>query len=197
MQCALLSSSLFAQQAILFQIPSSSSQIKYAESQGDQKSVAHYKRSDNQIKKAIFKNFKGYFNFCPVYFFKSANYDDVKKGDLKSVQFYNDKGEEVSVPAGLKDYQVANISFFPKVLNKVVKDGVEVFEEAPEDHFGIGIIINNIKFVPIMGKMRFTPCKIFKRGSIFNRKKRYYEFRGAESLNRKLFKHSIQVKSTQ
>lgn len=193
----LFSFSAIGQETILFQIPNSTAQIEYAQSTGDEKSVAEFKRSDKQIMVAIYRNFKAHFNFCPVYFFNSKDFEKVKNKNLSAVTFYNNKGEEVKLTNELKNYQIANISFFPKVVNKEVDNGVEVLKESAEDHFGRGIIMNSSNFNPVLGKMRFTPCKIFKRGSIFNKKKRYYEFRGAEALNRKLHRHGIQVKSTQ
>ncbi len=190
-------SNVKAQKAILFQIPSSSAQIKYETSRGNDKAVAQYKRSDNQIKHAIYRNFKEFFTYCPVYFFSSSDYEHVKNHKLQAVTFYNNLGKEVSLPTQLSDYKVANISFYPKVTKEITKeDGSVVLEESSEDHFGIGIIMNDTTFNPVLGKLRFTPCKIFKRGSIFNRSKRYYEFRGAQSLNRKLLKHGTPPKTT-
>jgi hypothetical protein len=177
-----------AQDVILFQYPTSSAQIAAAKKAGDQKTVDVYKRSDNQIKNAILKGFRNEFTFCPVYFFSSDDYEEVKNKKWDKVKFVDHNLSPVQLGNDIQNYQLANISFFPRELNKVVKDQTEIFEEEPENRFGIGIILNTPEFEPVLGKLRFTPCKIAKRGSIFTPKKRYYVFNGAASFNKKLSK---------
>ncbi len=177
-----------AQELILFQIPSSAPQIKIAAKAGDTKSVALYKRSDNQIKTAIIKSFYNEFDYCPVFFFMTEDYDAVLAKEFDKVTFYNHAGKQALLPADLKDYKIANIRFFPKELNSTTVDGKEVYQETTEDRFGKGIILNNDQFEPVKGRLRFTPCKIMKRGSFLSPKNRYYVFRGVGAFNRKVHK---------
>ncbi len=177
-----------AQKAILFQYPSSSTQIKIAQERGDAKTVAFYKRSDNQIKHAIIKNFRQEFDYAPVYFFSSDDYYKVKAKDYDNVAFVDNKMNPVVFPEDILDYNIATIGFFPKELTEVEDKGEEVLEEGVENHFGRGIILKNVDLTPVKGKLRFTPCKIGKKGNIFVRKKRYYVFKGAGSLNLRLLK---------
>jgi len=186
--CTLRVSTTNAQDFILFQLPSSTSQIKAAETVGDAKAVVVFKRSDSQIKQAIIKSFQEDFTYCTVYFFSSDDYDKVKSKDFEKVSFYNKKSELTTLPKEMTNYQIANISFFPKELTKVEKNGEEVYEQGVEDHFGKGIILNDKAFKPVKGKLRFTPCKITRRGSILNPRKRYYVFKGVESFNSRLLK---------
>lgn len=187
----LFSDAVFAQSALLFQIPSSSNQIAAAQTMGDDKLVGEYVRSDNQIKHAIMKSFQAEFGYCPVYFFNASDYEQVKNKELDAVTFYAKDGKEVTIPSSIEDYRIANISFYPKETFEVkdAQTGETNIREGAENHFGTGIIIYNKNYKPIAGKMRFTPCKIFKRGSIFNKKNRYYDFKGAGTLNKRLAKY--------
>lgn len=186
----LMSQESVAQKALLFQIPSSAGQIEAAQSAGDDKTVAIYKRSDNQIENAIMRSFKAEFGYCPVYFFHGSDFDKVKNKELSEVQFYAKDGSKVMIPKDLKDYRIANISFYPKITYQV-KDGMTgetVAQEETQNFYGKGIILYNKNFEPLIGKLRFTPCKIYKRGSLFNKNKRYYDFKGAGTLNKRLQK---------
>lgn len=189
----------FSQSAILFQIPSSTNQINVAESSGDTEMAAVYKRSDNQIRTAIMRNFKAEFTYCPVYFFSIDDYDKVKSQNLSEVEFYDLNGKKTKIPEDVTDYKLANISFFPKALFETKDNisGQKILSEEVDNRYGKGIILYDKNFEPLNGKLRFTPCKVFKRGSIFKRNKRYYDFRGAYSLQRKLKKHGWKVKSLQ
>jgi len=175
-----------AQDVILFQYPTSSAQIAAAQKEDNQKTIDVYKRSDNQIKNAILKGFRNEFSYCAVYFFSSDDYEAVKNKNWNAVNFIDHNRAAVKFSDSIEDYKLANISFFPRELSKVVNNGEEVYEEATEDRFGIGIILNTPDFKPVKGKLRFTPCKITKRGNIFTPKKRYYVFNGAASFNKKL-----------
>ncbi len=185
--CILFSSEkLVAQKPILFQIPSSNAQIEAANTLGDTSLVEEYKRSDNQIKNAIYKDFRMYFEYGPVYFFQTKDAEDVQDGKLDKVSFEDNTGAPITLPQDLKEYYTANISFFPKVYRKTEQSGETILEETPENHFGLGIILRDENYQPLMGKLRFTECKIAKRGPWLNRKKRYYVFKGCEALNRKM-----------
>lgn len=193
-----LSQDVAAQTAILFQIPSSAGQIEAAQSAGDEKTVAIYKRSDSQIENAIMRSFKAEFGYCPVYFFNASDYEKVKNKELSEVQFYAKDGTTVMIPKDLKGYSIANISFYPKITYDV-KDGMTgetIAQEEPQNFYGKGIILYDQDFVPVLGKLRFTPCKIYKRGSLFNKKKRYYDFKGAGTLNKRLKKFGWGAKSS-
>jgi hypothetical protein len=175
-------------QIILFQIPSSSTQIEAAEQAGQHEVAKDFMRWDNQIKNAIFLDFSENYSFGPVYFFATEDADKIKKQDFSNVVFFNRSGENTQLPSNLGDYQIANISFYPKETIVKSKDGKDIIEESPENHTGQGIILRNKNYEPVTGKLRFTPCRIAKRGNIFKPKKRYYVFKGSSAFSDKLKK---------
>lgn len=182
------------QDAILVQIPSSNVQIKAAEAAGDSDMVKMFKRSDSQIKNALIKDFRTNFSFCPVYFFEIKDVEAVKAKKFKQVTFYDNNVIATDEPEKIRDYYIANISFYPKETVEVAdNNGTSVREETGvEDHFGLGIILRNQAYEPVKGKLRFTSCRIGKRGSVFNKAKRYYVFWGSNLFSRKLAKFSSQ-----
>ena len=186
-----------AQEVLLFQMPSSDAQIEAAQSVNDMDAVKLYQRSDNQIKHAIAKDFRTNFTFCPIYFFHSKDLEKVENKNFSNVVFYDNNLNETSVP-NAESYHIANISLFPKQTELVEKmNGEKVLEQTAESHFGLGIILRTMDYEAVDGKLRFTPCKIGKRGNIFNKKKRYYVFTGGYAFNRKMMKFFPELKTAE
>ncbi len=182
---------------MLFQLPSSMSQIEAAEAHGDTSAANQFRKSDMQIKHAILRDFKENYQYDSVYFFESADVDKLKNGKLDELLLLNLDGQQIQTPKKLQDYWIANVSFYPKEFIQVEKNGQTVEEETTEQHFGLGIILRNPNYAAVKGKLRFTPCKIAKRGSLFNKKKRYYVFWGAKPFNEKMVKFANALKSSQ
>lgn len=185
----------WGQYTVLVQVPSSRVQIEAALSVGDTKTADVFKRADQQIKTALIKDFRTNYAAGAVYFFEPEDAEHVINKRFDKVTFWDINKKEVPFTAPDNDtFYIANISFYPRETEVVSESGEEVVREQSdvESHLGLGIILRTADYEPVSGKLRFTACRIGKRGNIFDKSKRYYVFWGSAAFSRKLLKHGPQ-----
>ncbi len=183
----------FKPNVLLVMLNESITKIESYERRDMKEEVAKIKLSDEQTNLSIVRNFKKSFSFCPVYYFYSHDYDNVKVRKWEDITFYDadllTSKKMIEVPS-LGNYFIAEVNYPPITDYEVIDpaDGRRKNDYMNGDENFAGsrdycLLVYDEQFKLLNGKLGVTNISLRRIGNIFKPSTLEYQFSGADKLN--------------
>jgi|LakMenEpi03Aug12_release.lakeMendotaPanAssembly.Ray.scaffolds.fasta_scaffold247107_2 hypothetical protein len=184
---------------ILVMMNESSTKIEAYERRDMKEEVAKIKLSDQQTNLSIVRNFEKNFTFCPVYYFYSHDYDNVKARKWEDVTFYDADlltTKKMIEVASLGNYFIAEVNYPPitdyEVIDPSKAGRKNDYLNGTEDYAGTRdycLLLYDDQFNLLKGKLGVTNISLRRTGNVFKPSTLQYQFSGADRLDDKLKKY--------
>ena len=177
---------------ILFMLHQSTKKIETLKRQGYLKESKIMELEDQDLNQSIMNDMNAHFDFCPVYFFYSNQFDEVIGKKWKDVQFISSSNTQLSALDMLENSNaviyIAEVNYPPAekypLLNGTAEKETSSYADGgyvnARDPYGI--LLHKDNFDLIRSKLVYTKSNVVK----LSRKPKKIKFIGCEKLNVRL-----------
>ena len=177
---------------ILFMLHQSTKKIETLKRQGYLKESKIMELEDQDLNQSIMNDMNAHFDFCPVYFFYSNQFDEVIGKKWKDVQFISSSNTQLSALDMLENSNaviyIAEVNYPPAEKYPLLNGTAEKESSSYADGGYVnardpyGILLHKDNFDLIRSKLVYTKSNVVK----LSRKPKKIKFIGCEKLNVRL-----------
>jgi hypothetical protein len=177
---------------ILFMLHQSTKKIETLKRQGYLKESKIMELEDQDLNQSIMNDMNAHFDFCPVYFFYSNQFDEVIGKKWKDVQFISSSNTQLNALEILENSNaviyIAEVNYPPAEKYPILNGTAEKESSSYADGGYVnardpyGILLHKVNFDLIRSKLVYTKSNVVK----ISRKPKKIKFIGSEKLNARL-----------